>query len=85
MMRTVILRPGAHPDAHRPQAQRTGGCRAGQGRRQPASAASVPLDVLASPPVPSSRRWADARFLPKHHTPTAVLFTLDQDTKSFSS
>jgi hypothetical protein len=74
-----ILISGAHPVPHRPRDTSTGGRRAGQGRRQPPSAASVTLDA----PEPSGTLIAamgDARGL-RSATPTAVIFTMNQDTR----
>jgi hypothetical protein len=77
-----ILISGAHPVPHRPRDTSTGGRRAGQGRRQPPSAASVTLDA----PEPSGTLIAamgDARGL-RSATPTAVIFTMNQDTRKSS-
>jgi hypothetical protein len=80
MRRVAILRPGAHPDAHRPQAQLTGGAPSGSRVAAAASERSErTLDALGGSPVPSGRRWAiTLRFL-RNTTPTAVIFTLNQD------
>ena len=75
----IILISGAHPVPHRPRPWPAGARRAGQGRRQPASGASVTLDapehvgtIIAA--------MGDIRDL-RSTTPTAVTFTLNQDTQ----
>ncbi len=76
---TTIPIPGAHPVPHRPRGITTGGRRASQGRRQPASAASATLDA----PAPSGTitvAMGDARVL-RCVKPTAVIFTLSQDMR----
>jgi hypothetical protein len=78
MSRNTILIFGAHPAApHRPQHLNPAGGRAGQGRRRPASAASGTLD--AAEPGTIVEAMGDVRIL-RSATPTAVIFTLNQDT-----
>jgi hypothetical protein len=68
----------AQPALHRPHHLRSGGRRAGQGRRQPASAASVTLDA---PKLAGTFGGAmgSTRILCSD-IPTAVIFTLNQDS-----
>ena len=74
----TILIAGAHPVPHRPRNLSTGGRRASQGRRQPASAASPTLDAPEASGTINAA-MGDARVL-RCVTPTAVIFTLNQDT-----
>jgi len=79
---TTILISGAHPVPHRPRGLSPGGRRAGQGRRQPVSAASATLDA-PEPTGTITAAMRDARVL-RCVTPTAVIFTLNQDTASYA-
>lgn len=69
---------GAQPALPRPHSLRTGARRAGQGRREPASAASGTLDA-PKPPGTLVTAMGDVPIL-RSATPTAVIFTLNQDT-----
>ena len=78
--RTIPI-SGAHPALHRPHLRALGGRRAGQGRPQPASAAS--LTTLDAPALSEIIIGAmgDLRIL-RSPTPTAVIFTLNQNKQA---
>lgn len=73
----IIPISGAHPVPLRLRGITTGGHRVGQGRRQPASAASATLDA-PEPYGTITVAMGDAPVL-RCVTPTAVIFTLNQD------
>jgi hypothetical protein len=68
-----------NPAPHRPRDLRPGGRKAGQGRRQPASAASATLDPPKLCGTLTAAMGA-ARVL-RSVIPTAVIFTLNQDRR----